>query len=506
MANSKPPGRRLDHNREPAIVPAYRPVLLVLQFLFLAGLLLAGCTNRPAIDRSTPNTTAPATPTARIAAGTRTAAVTPSATPTPQPVRNILVEPDALQGVKIAFWHPWSGELGEALEKSIASFNRENEYGLTAESVYQGNYNQLFSQVGSALAEGDPPDMTVAPIFHSAAWEEAGGAVVDLQPYVEDAVWGLSPEEQADFFPVFWEQDWFAGQRLGLPAQRYGQVLVYNSSWAKELGFNQPPENPQEFEDQACAASQANRFDEDPQDNFTGGWATNTSPSAFLPWLFAFGADPISPDGQGYRFNSSQTEASLVYLKALYDAGCAWEPPGEYAGVEFADRKALFITSSVAELPNLARDLQQAGNRDQWTVIPFPSPRQQPAINVYGPSFTVFETTPEKQLGAWLLAKWLSSPEQQAGLVAAGSSFPTRAGALAQLDDYSTGHSQWKAAQSLLDYAHTEPAFSSWENVRWVVGDVATQVFRYYFTADRIPVTLELMDETAAELHARSGN
>jgi hypothetical protein len=99
----------------------------------------------------------------------------------------------------------------------------------------------------------------------------------------------------------------------------------------------------------------------------------------------------------------------------------------------------------------------------------------------------------------------LSSPEQQAGLVAAGSSFPTRTGALEQLEDYAADHSQWNEAQSLLEHAHSEPAFPSWENVRWVVGDVGTQVFRYYFTADRIPATLELMDNTAAELHARTG-
>jgi hypothetical protein len=32
---------------------------------------------------------------------------------------------------------------------------------------------------------------------------------------------------------------------------------------------------------------------------------------------------------------------------------------------------------------------------------------------------------------------------------------------------------------------------------------VGTQVFRSYFSADRIPATLELMEETAAELHSR---
>jgi ABC-type glycerol-3-phosphate transport system substrate-binding protein len=404
------------------------------------------------------------------------------------------------------FWHPWSGELGQAVDQAVEVFNQENEYGLIAESVYQGNYNQLFAQIDSALLEGNPPSLAVAPIHQLAAWKEETSAVVDLQPYVEDAAWGLSPAEQADFYPVFWDEDLVDGQRLGLPAQRSGQVLVYNASWAEELGYGQPPETPEDFQEQACAAAQASRFDADPQNDFTGGWAINTSPSGFLPWLFGFGAEILSPGGEDYRFNSPQAEEALSFLKGLYDAGCAWEPPSEYAGADFAGRRALFITASLADLPDLASNLEQVDNPDQWTVLPFPSPRRQPAIGVYGPSFALFERSPEEQLGAWLVAKWLSSPEQQAGLVAAGSSFPTRASVQALLEDYAAGNPQWSAAQSLLEQAHTEPSLPSWETVRWVIGDVGTQVFRYYFTADRIPATLELMDETAAELHARSGD
>ncbi|MGB3903793.1 MAG: hypothetical protein WBB22_02635, partial [Anaerolineae bacterium] len=60
---------------------------------------------------------------------------------------------------------------------------------------------------------------------------------------------------------------------------------------------------------------------------------------------------------------------------------------------------------------------------------------------------------------------------------------------------------QWATALELLDHAQPEPGLGSWKTVRWVLGDVGTQIFRYYFTPDRIPITLELMDETIAELH-----
>jgi hypothetical protein len=69
------------------------------------------------------------------------------------------------------------------------------------------------------------------------------------------------------------------------------------------------------------------------------------------------------------------------------------------------------------------------------------------------------------------------------------------------LGDYAAEHPQWGAAQALLAGAVAEPGLESWGRVRWILGDVATQIFRYYFTPDRIAATLELMDETAAELN-----
>ena len=114
----------------------------------------------------------------------------------------------------------------------------------------------------------------------------------------------------------------------------------------------------------------------------------------------------------------------------------------------------------------------------------------------------MFAGTPDENLAAWLVIKWLLSPEQDANLVEARGTFPVKASTLDLLDNYADEHPQWSAAQELLEHAKTEPGLDSWGSVRWILGDVGTQIFRYYFTPDRIPATLELMDETASELHA----
>jgi ABC-type glycerol-3-phosphate transport system substrate-binding protein len=279
--------------------------------------------------------------------------------------------------------------------------------------------------------------------------------------------------------------------------------MVYNQSWAEEMGYAVPPETPQEFREQACAAAQAMDLDTDPANNSHGGWAINTAPAAFLTWLYAFDSHVLAQGEASYHFDTAESEAALVYLKDLYDAGCAWEDNDEYPLPEFANRQALFATLPLSDLPALAAELERAENQDQWTVIGFPSDQAQPLITVYGPSFAMLGASPEEQLASWLLIKWLASPEEQARFITAGGTFPTRTSVSDLLKPYGVAHPQWAQAKSLLSTARTEPNLASWSVVRWALGDVATQVFRYYFTPDRIPATLALLDETAAELHAR---
>jgi multiple sugar transport system substrate-binding protein/sn-glycerol 3-phosphate transport system substrate-binding protein len=327
--------------------------------------------------------------------------------------------------------------------------------------------------------------------------------IVDLNEYVNDPTWGLTAEEQADFYPVFWEQDVLGGKRLGIPAERSAQVLYYNQTWAEELGFDEPPTTPEEFNRQACAASEANRQDDLPDNDLTGGWMVTTEYAAMTGWMYAFGGEITPPGGSGYRFDTPEIEETFQFLRSLFDQGCAWIPESDPPETEFADRSGLFTAGSVAGIPHQSQVFERAENRDEWTVLPFPSPQEKPAISVYGPSFEILKSQPERQLAAWVLLKWLTLPENQAQLVQASGSFPVRRSTQEHLDSYAGRYPQWAAAQALIQYAHPEPAFQSWSTVRWAVSDASTQLFRYYFTIDQVSSLIKLLDETAKELDAR---
>jgi multiple sugar transport system substrate-binding protein len=427
----------------------------------------------------------------------------PAPTAKAKPSATLEVSSEDLQGIKISLWHPWSAAVGEAWNTLVSEFNSSNEYGITVDSAYQGNYNELYEKVQAAIAAGAPPNLAVGYNYEILSWNAGGRGTVDLNTYVDDPRWGLGSQEQDDFYPPFWTQDVIDGARLGLPAQRFAQLIYYNLTWARELGFETLPGTPQQFKRQACAAAEANNRDDDPDNNGTGGWVTNTSPSAVLSWMYAFGGEVVNTAGTGYNFDTPQIQAAIAFLKDLYDSGCAWQTDGDFAEEEFANRQALFVTGSIADLPAQKKALDQAANQDDWTVIPFPSAVRQLVIDVYGPAFAMFKSSPQEQLASWVFLKWFLSAETQARWIAAGHTYPLQASTTQLLKDFANTHPQWAGAQDLLPFAKTEPGFQSWSLVRWAVGDVGTQTFRSYFTPDRIPATVELLDKTAAELHQR---
>lgn len=433
---------------------------------------------------------------------------TPESTATSQQTIN-LSDAD-LRGTIIHFWHTWNGEGGQVIKQLVDEFNLTNRWRIVVVPLAFDSFDQLYAQIDSAQVHGNPPDLVTAYLHQAQSWD-ASITLVDLQPYLNDPAWGMSAEEQADFYPVFWQQDLLEGKRLGIPAQRSGQLLYYNRSWAEELGYLSPPGTTSTFAKQACASVAALREEEDPANDREGGWiisgGDHPNYSATLAWIASFGGKiyeasiGASAQRSPYRFDTTPVEKAFTFLRGLYDDDCARFAAGPDPESEFANRLALFATGSLLGIPAQVAAFNQAGSHDQWTVIPFPTSGSNPAISVYGPSFQILTTSPKEQLAAWILIRWLTSPENQARLVQVTGAFPLRQSMLALLESFQRLNPQWAAAVELLPYAVPEPTTQSWETVRWALSDASTQLFRYYFTIDQVPNLLALLDHTATELH-----
>lgn len=426
--------------------------------------------------------------------------------PTSTPAALVSVDTVRLPGTKIRFWHPWTGATADTLQALVDEFNRSNEYQISVEVTAQvSGWDDLENRLTGALETGEPPDLA-AGFMHQALRWDAQKKIVDLGPYHLDSNWGLGAEAQADYYPAVWAAGTTpAGQRLLAPLLPSASVFIYNSTWAQELGYRIPPTSIQQFADQTCAAADLYRSDEAAENDGTGGMVAVPDYAAALNWIFAFGGQiAVSPETESdsaYAFDQSETIDAFTFLRELYDDGCMWASDQIYTEEAFASRAALFTSADLLDLPYVLQAVQRAGRGDNWAVIPYPSNGDASKISLSSAGLLVFKSTPERQLAAWLLAKWLIQPSNHARLVQAAGGFPLRRSELAQLNDYRIANPQWSMALDLLPNAEPEPAYGSWGETRWAVNDAFTQLFRSYFEAKNIPTMLEYLDAMAAELH-----
>ena len=493
-------------------INAYLTAFLKLTPGLIVIAMLASCHSSPtALTTITPGSPPADSSAAETARPTRTpvATATPSPTPTiAPPVSTLEVQAEQLSGLTVTFWHPWGGEQGSQLEGMLAEFNRTNQWGITVQTTAYNGLSWMEEAVEAAMSSGTLPDLLIAYDYQASHWDATNSALVDLEQYAADPSWGFSADEQADFFPAFWGQDVAnqlsgASKRLGLPLHRSALVLYYNQSYAQALGFNTLPDTTYELRVRACAAAEANASDGQTSNDGTGGWLITPHPSLLVGWIYAFGGEITRPDGRGYQFDTPEAGQALDYIKGLQDSGCAFQAVGADPATEFAARRTLFFAGSLADLPAVEAAFAAAGNRDDWTVLPFPGSGSAPVLVTYGPALSITRSTTEGELAAWLVAEWLVYPPNQAKWVAENQLLPVRQSTLGYLDGARQENPQWGAALELLPLARSEPGYASWSVMRWALNDALAELFDPTFTSGQIPDLLEALEQTALDIHTQ---
>ncbi len=425
-------------------------------------------------------------------------------TPNVQTPSHLGVSSADLRGVTVTLWHPWVGQEAAFLKGILDEFNRSNTWGITVNAQGYAGFGSLDDALEAALASGTLPDVLIDYGNQARHWA-GSDALVDLNSYITDPLWGLTPDEQADFLPAFWDETVAGGAggnsaaRLGMPYYRSAYVLFYNQSWAQALGYPNPPVTPEDLRVRACAAAESIARLGDKSNLGRGGLLLTSQPGALLGWIEAFGGRVTRADGNGYRFDSPETIQALEYLKGMQKGSCAWSDPTVDPLGEFANRHALFIVGSLLDVPAQVQAFSAAGSQDVWRVIAFPSDTA-PVVDSYGPSLVLTRSTPARQLAGWLVMEWLVYPPHLAAWSAASGTLPTRQSALAYLTDAQASNPYLSQALELLPAAVDEPELASWRVVRWAVADALTQLIDPQVGADQIPAILQNLDTVSGEI------
>jgi len=464
------------------------PTLRKVSIIFLlVAFILSSCTSSSLADSSTRTPRPGVTEKA-------------SATKTPPPaVSNLNVEKEALRRTLVKVWHPWFGAQASLFESQVDQFNRENKWGIVVSAESKNNFSELFLQTDAALKNSMNPNIVIALPEYALEWQKN---VIDLNTYLHDPVYGLSALEMSDFPAVIWMQDEVDGVRLGVPAQRTARFILYNQGWARELGFDSPPETSSDFERQACAANKALTSDTDPNNDALGGWLIDTDAMTPLSWMLAFGGGV--QEEKGYRFLTPENIDAFKFVKILQQKGCAWVPSTDVPAYDrFANRQALFATASLEDFIDYSRSFGSLGNKDEWVILPFPG-KDDNAFVVYGSSFVMFESDDVTQLASWLFMRWMLSPDIQERWVQSTGLFPLRDSTTKLLTDYSASHPEWAEAVELLPGGETTPQLASWRLVRIMLEDGFRDMFDTIrhpdLTDGQVPLILRQMDTTASDL------
>jgi phosphate/phosphite/phosphonate ABC transporter binding protein len=386
-------------------------------------------------------------------------------------------------GQTITYWHQHSRDREEGLLAMVEEFNNTNEWGITVNAEYQGGYGDIFNKMLVVLNTPDAPNMVVAYQNQSATYAVAE-AMVDMNGLVESPKWGLSDEEQADFFPGFYQQDvfpTFGNARYGFPLYRSMEMVYYNADWLKELkdagaiDFDGPPTTPEQFKAAACAAVD-NPFSKAVAEGSIG-YELSVDASRFATWTFGFGGDVFDYGAGQYSYDNEAAVASMEFLQSLFDEGCATIVTERYGDqTDFGTGKLLFSVGSTSGLPFFDSAIEAGAGEFDWNVAPVPYTGANPVTNIYGASNSIPKTTPEGELAAWLFLKFLAQPEQQAQWAALSQYFPVRFSVADGLGDLFASLPQYETGYSFLEYGRFEPPTPGYDFVRDMVGEAMAAI------------------------------
>lgn len=470
--------------------------LVAALLIFSLSFLVTGCTNTGEVashQKPTTTVTIPIPPTI-------TPSPKPSPTPVPTRVSHLNVNAAALDGTVIYFWAPWIEQSRESSQQLIEKFNTENLWGIEVVTYFPGGTNALYDQMLHNRTGDFLPSVAVLTAGQMQSWQKQTGLLVDLTHYLDDPEWGLPEKDIADFVEGYIQQNQVDGSLLGMPAQQTAEVLFYNLSWARELGFDALPATHAEFKEQSCSAAQAIMQDENKANDGTGGWLINRNAAVTASWMAAFGSEEfLSPGTSEYVFDNDENQAAITYLRGLFDNNCSWisrlPTPYDY----FASRQALFYSGTLSDIPIQVQAHSRAGSSDEWTIIPYPTVKDEPVILTQGSSYVILSASPEEQLASWLLISWLAQPEQQAELLKTEMGLPVSSASAVMAEKLFKQFPQWAQAVQLMPLMETMPQSAEWRRISPMLEDAVWQLYQVTTLKENLPDILSMLDQTILE-------
>jgi multiple sugar transport system substrate-binding protein len=284
------------------------------------------------------------------------------------------------------------------MKRLAAEFNKTHPH-ITVTPQFYGNSDYALQKVLSAIAGGDPPDISY--LYGSNAANIASTSkLVPLTNWLnQDKAFGWD-----HFYPFERAVATVGGKVVGVPALVDNLALVYNKTLFKQAGLSDPTPNWTWADMKRAALKLTNPA----KKQF--GWAYVNDASEDTVWrfwamLWQAGGHILTPDGKKAAFDSAAGIKALTYLQSLSKAHAIYLDNGS------DNYLPLFGSGHIGMLWTGPWDLQQIRqSKVDYGVTILPGDENHQTIS--GPdNWVMFNNGSQRVAAAWEFLQWFTSPK-----------------------------------------------------------------------------------------------
>lgn len=353
-----------------------------------------------------------------------------------------------VDGTTISFWHSMGGVNGEALDTLVKQFNEENEYGITVDAQYQGEYDDSLNKLKSAQIGNMGADLVQVYEIGTRFMIDSGW-IVPMQEMIDGDGYDLSQIEPnlAAYYTI-------DNELYSMPFNSSTPILYYNKDMFEKAGITEVPDS-------------LEGIGEIGQQLLDNGGAGEAMSMGIYGWFFE---QLISKQGLEYANNGNgRKEAAtavafdengaakniLTVWKDLNDKGFApiVGKGGDTGLADFSAGKSAITLGSTASLKQILQDVN--GKFEVGTAyFPKVSSSDEGGVSIGGASLWALDNQDPKKLRAtWEFIKFLISPESQAYWNAQTGYFPVTVAAQEE-ETFKQNVAEYPQFQTAIDQLH----------------------------------------------------
>lgn len=320
-----------------------------------------------------------------------------------------MADASEVSGTEISFWHSMGGVNGQAIDTLVEQFNEENEYGITVNAQYQGEYDDSLNKLKSAQIGNMGADLVQVYEIGTRFMIDSGW-IIPMQEMVDADGYDVSQIEPnlAAYYTI-------DDKLYSMPFNSSTPIMYYNKDMFDKAGITEIPESLEGIE--AIGDKLLNE-----------GGAGEVMSMSIYGWFFE---QLIGKQGLEYANNGNgRTDAAtavafdengaaeniLTAWKSLNDKGYApvVGKGGDAGLADFSAGKSAITLGSTASLKQILQDVN--GKFEVGTAY-FPKIKDsdEGGVSIGGASLWALNNEDPKKLRAtWEFVKFLISPESQA--------------------------------------------------------------------------------------------